>query len=77
MEFVPRVTVSIFVPSAKHRHYEKTLKSCGEYFIYGKLLRHTNKVRFLLRDTIHEAFLTSYREGNIIDNHSQFLRNPK
>ena len=37
--------------SAKHRHYEKTLKSSGKCFIYGKLLRHTNKVslRFLLR----------------------------
>ena len=41
-------------------------------FIYGKLLRHTNKVspRFLLRDTLHEAFFTEYQEGNIIDNHS-------
>ena len=47
----------IFVSSEKHRHYEKTLKSSGNCFIYGKLLRHTNKVspRFLLRDTLHEA----------------------
>ena len=61
-----------FVSSAKHRHYEKTLKSSGKYFIYGKLLRHTNKVslRFLLRDTLHEAFFTAYQEGNIVDNHS-------
>ena len=62
----------LFVSSAKHRHYEKTLKSSGKCFIYGKLLRHTNKVslRFLLRDTLHEAFFTGYQEGNIIDNHS-------
>ena len=62
----------LLVSSAKHRHYEKTLKSSGKCFIYGKLLRHTNKVslRFLLRDTLHEAFFTGYLEGNIIDNHS-------
>ena len=32
-------------------------------FIYGKLLRHTNKalLRFLLRDTLHEAFFTSFK----------------
>ena len=37
---------SIFVSSAKHRHYmyEKTLKSSGKCFIYANLLRHTNKV---------------------------------
>ena len=65
--------------SAKHRHYEKTLKSSGKCFIYGKLLHYTNKVslRFLLRDTLHEAFFTAYQEGNIIDNHSQFLRDLK
>ena len=69
----------VFVSSAKHRHYEKTLKSSGKCFIYGKLLRHTNKVslRFLLRDTLHEASFTEYQEGNIIDNHSYFLRDPK
>ena len=64
---------SFFVSSAKHKHYEKeTLKSSGNCFIYGKLLRHTNKVsrRFLLRDTLHGAFFTGYREGNVIDNHS-------
>ena len=67
-----RSATSLFVSSAKHRHYEKTLKSSGKCFIYGKLLRHTNKVslRFLLRDTLHEAFFTGYQEGNIIDNHS-------
>ena len=50
----------IFVSSTKHRHYEKMLKSSGKCFIYGKLVRHTNKVslRFLLRDTLHEAFFT-------------------
>ena len=50
----------VFVSSAKHRHFEKTLKSSGKCFIYGKLLRHTNKVslRFLLHDTLHEAFFT-------------------
>ena len=60
------------VSSAKHRHYEKTLKSSGKRFIYGKLLRHTNKVslRFLLRDTLHEASFTWHQEGNTIDNHS-------
>ena len=70
---------SIFVSSAKNRHYEKTLKSSGKCFIYGKLLRHTNKVslRFLLRDTLHEAFVTWYQKGNFVDNHSQFLRDPK
>ena len=67
-----RSATSLFVSSAKHRHYEKTLKSSGKCFIYGKLLRHTNEVslRFLLRDTLHEAFFTGYQEGNIIDNHS-------
>ena len=62
----------IFVCSAKHRDYEKTLKSSGKCFIYDKLLRHTNKVslRFLLRDILHEAFSTGYQEGNIVDNHS-------
>ena len=61
----------VFVSSAKHRHYEKTLKSSGKCFIYGKLLRYTNKVslRFPLRDTLHEPFFTGYQEGNIIDNH--------
>ena len=61
-----------FVSSAKHRHYEKTLKSSGKYFIYGKSVRNTNKVslRFLLRDTLHEALFAGYQEGNIIDNHS-------
>ena len=60
------------VSSAKHRHYEKTLKSSGKRFIYGKLLRHTNKVslRFLLRDTLHEASFTGHQERNTIDNHS-------
>ena len=64
--------LSIFVSSANHRHYEKTLNSSGKCFIYGKLLRHTNKVslRFLLRDTLHEAFFIGYQEGNIVDNHS-------
>ena len=54
-----------FVSSAKHRHYEKTLKSSGKCFIYGKLLRHTNKVsvRFLLRDPLHEEFFTGYPGG--------------
>ena len=58
--------------SAKHRHYEKMLKSSGKCFIYGKLVRHTNKVslRFLLRDTLHEALFTGKQEGNIVDNHS-------
>ena len=58
--------------SAKHRYYEKRLKSSGKCFTYGNLLSHTNKVsqRFLLRDTLHEAFFTGYQEGNIIDNHS-------
>ena len=62
---------------AKHRQYEKTLKSYGKCFICGKLLRHTSKVsvRFLLRDTLHEVFFSGYQEGNIIDNHSyKFLR---
>ena len=60
------------VSSAKHRHYEKTLKSSGKRFVYGKLLRHTNKVslRFLLRDTLHEASFTGHQEGNTMDNHS-------
>ena len=51
---------------------EKTLKSSGKCFIYGKLLRHTNKVslRFLLRDALHEPFFTGHQEGNIVDNHS-------
>ena len=62
----------VFVSSAKHRHYEKTLKSSGKCFIYGKLLRHTNKVsvRFVLRDTLHEAFFIGNQEGNIVDKHS-------
>ena len=62
----------VFVSSAKHRHYEKMLKSSGKCFIYGKLVRNTNKVslRFLLRDTIHEVLFTGHQEGNIIDNHS-------
>ena len=62
----------IFVSSAKHRHFEKTLKSSGKCFIYGKSVRNTNKVslRFLLRDTSHEALFAGYQEGNIIDNHS-------
>ena len=66
------LVLPVFVSSAKHRHYEKTLKPSGKCFIYGKLLRHTDKVsvRFLLRDTLHEAFFTGYQEGNIIDNHS-------
>ena len=57
------------VSGAKHRHYEKTLKFSGKCFIYGELLRHTNKVslRFLLRDTLHEAYFTGYQEGNIVD----------
>ena len=40
--------------------------------MYGKSVRNTNKVslRFLLRDTLHEALFTGYQEGNIIDNHS-------
>ena len=70
----------VFVSSAKHRHYEtETLKSPGKFFIYGKLLRHTNKVslRFVLRDTLHEAFFTGHQESNIVDNHSQSLRDPK
>ena len=68
----PSAFARFFVSSAKHRHYEKTLKSSGKCFIYGKLLRHTNKVslRFLLHDTLHEAFFTGYQEGDIIDNHS-------
>ena len=51
---------------------EKTLKSSGKCYIYGKLLHHSNKVslRFLLRNTLHQAFFTGYQEGNIIDNHS-------
>ena len=62
----------LFVSSAKHRHYEKMLKSSGKCFIYGKLVRNTNEVslRFLLRDTLHEALFTGHQEGNIIDNHS-------
>ena len=62
----------VFVSCAKHKHYEKTLKSSGKCFIYDKLLRHTNKVslRFLLRDILHEAFSTGYQEGNIVGNHS-------
>ena len=54
--------LAVFVSSAKNRHYEKTLKSSGKCFICGKSLRHTNKVslRFLLRDTLHEAFFTRY-----------------
>ena len=69
---VASYALRFFVSSAKHRHYEKTLKFSGNCFIYGKLLRHTNKVslRFLLRDPLHEAFFTGYQEGNIIDNHS-------
>ena len=64
--------IYVFVSSAKHRHYEKTLKSSGKCFIYGKSVRNTNKVslRFLLRDTLHEALFAGYQEGNIIDNHS-------
>ena len=52
------------------------LKSSGKRFVYGKLLRHTNKVsvRFLLRDILHEAFSTGYQEGNIIDNHELSYR---
>ena len=59
--------------SAKHRHYEKTLKSSGKCFIYGKLLRHTSKVslRFLLRDILHEAFFT----GPFLKTY--FLRRPQ
>ena len=38
------IKTTIFVSSAKHRHYEKTLKSSGKCLIYGQLLRHTNKV---------------------------------
>ena len=68
----PDMFSALLVSSAKHRHYEKTVKSSSKCFIYGKLLRHTNKVslRFLLHDTLHEAFFTGYQEGNIIDNHS-------
>ena len=60
----------VFVSSAKHRHYEKMLKSSGKCFIYGKLVRNTNKVslRFLLRDTLHEALFTGNLEGNIDNN---------
>ena len=72
MTSVCSISVLVFVSSAKHRHYEKTLKSSGKYFIYGKSVRNTNKVslRFLLRDTLHEALFAGYQEGNIIDNHS-------
>ena len=65
-------SVFVFLSSAKHRHYEKMLKSSGKCFIYGKSVRNTNKVSlsFLLRDTLHEALFTGYQEGNIIDNHS-------
>ena len=60
-----------FLCLVQSRDYEKTLKCSGKCFMYGKLLRHTNKVslRFLLRDTLHEAFFTGYQEGNV-DNHS-------
>ena len=53
--------------SAKHGHYEKALKFSGKCFIYGKLLRDTNKVslRFFVRDTLHEAYFTGYQKGNI------------
>ena len=62
----------ILASSAKQRHYEKTLKFSGKCFIYGKLLRHTNKVslRFLLRHILLKVFFTGYQEGNIVDNHS-------
>ena len=57
---------------AKHSYFEKTLKSSGKSFIYGKLLRLTNKVslRFLLRDPLHETLFPGNLEGNIIHNHS-------
>ena len=57
----------IFISSARHRHYEKTLKSSCKCFISGKLLRYTNKVslRFLLRDTLNEPFFTAYQQGSV------------
>ena len=71
IRFVPLFTLSLFskIVCSLCTDTEKTLKSSGKCFIYGKLLRHTNKVsqRFLLRDTLHEAFFTGYQEGNIID----------
>ena len=60
-----KISIPIFVSSAKHRRNEKTLKSSGKCFIYGKLLSHTNKVslRFILCDTLHEAFFTGTRRA--------------
>ena len=45
-----KISILIFVSSAKS----------GKCLLYGKLLCHTNKVslRFILRDTSHEAFFT-------------------
>ena len=51
----------VFVSSAKHRHYEKTLKSSGKCFIYCKLLRHTNKV--LLR---FQSYVTHYMKHSLL-----------
>ena len=50
---------------------EKMLNCSGKYFAYGKLLFIWHKVslRFVIHDTLHEAFLTRYQEGNI-DNHT-------
>ena len=52
------------------RSPEVGLYTRGLFIIYGKLLRQTNKVslRFLLRDTLHEAFFTGHQEGNIVNN---------
>ena len=49
--------------SAKPRNYEKTLKSSGKCFIYGKLLRHRTKsfTKFSPSDTLREAFLLGTR----------------
>jgi len=51
---------------------EKMLKCSGKCFVYGKLLFIWHKVslRLVIHDTLHEAFLTKYQEGNIIDNHT-------
>ena len=50
----------LFASSAKHRHYEKMLKSSGKCFIYGKLVRHTNKV------SLRFSYVTHYMKHSLL-----------
>ena len=70
----------IFESSAKPIHYEKTLKFSGKFFIYGKLLRHTNKGlgRFLLCDAyMNHPFLETFRVMSSISTRNFFVTRNK